>query len=132
MDYRDYRNGSNIADVVVDQELEIGHVDQREVPCVKVLVRMRSYISEHCRKIADMINLENDLPGYCRDSETDEFRHNKHIKCQEDCQAASTHVELPAGHRDLPGSLKAAMFTTQVTFKLLWFILSKYVGLRKS
>ena len=105
MDYRDYRHRSNIADVVVDQELEVGHVDQREVPGVKVLVRLSSYISGHCRKIANMINLENDLPGYCRDSETDKFRHNKHIKCQEDCQTASTHVELPAGHRDLPGSL---------------------------
>ena len=49
MDYRDYRNGSNIADVVVDQELEVGHVDHREVPGVKVLVRMRSYISGHCK-----------------------------------------------------------------------------------
>ena len=49
MDYRDYRHGSNIADVVVDQELEVGHVDHREVPCVKVLVRMRSYISGHCK-----------------------------------------------------------------------------------
>ena len=57
MDYRNHRNRSNIADVIVDQELEVGHVNQREVPCVKVLVRMRSYISGHCRKIEDMINL---------------------------------------------------------------------------
>ena len=57
MNYRDDGYGSDIADVIVDQELEVGHVNQREVPCVKVLVRMRSYISGHCRKIEDMINL---------------------------------------------------------------------------
>ena len=57
MNYRDDGYGGDIADVIVDQELEVGHVNQREVPCVKVLVRMRSYISGHCRKIEDMINL---------------------------------------------------------------------------
>ena len=42
VDYRHYRYWRHIADVIIDQELEVGDVDQREVPGVEVRVRMRS------------------------------------------------------------------------------------------
>ena len=41
MDYRHYRYWRHIADVIIDQELEVGDVDQRQVSAVEVWVRMR-------------------------------------------------------------------------------------------
>ena len=57
MDYCDYCYGSFITDVIVDFKGEVLHVDQREVPGVKLLTGMECYISGHCRKLVDMIDL---------------------------------------------------------------------------
>ena len=47
MDYCDYRYGSLIANVIVDFEGEVVHVDEREVPGVKLLMGMECSISGH-------------------------------------------------------------------------------------
>ena len=65
MDYCDYCYGIFITDVIVDFKGEVLHVDQREVPGVKLLTGMECYISGHCRKLVDIIVLENHLPEYC-------------------------------------------------------------------
>ena len=64
MDYCDYRYGSLIANVIVDFEGEVVHVDEREVPGVKLLMGIGCSISGHCRKLMDVIDLENHLPEY--------------------------------------------------------------------
>ena len=48
MDYCDYCYGSFITDVIVDFKGEVVHVDQREVPGVKLLMWMGCSISGHC------------------------------------------------------------------------------------
>ena len=65
VDYCDYCYGSLITDVIVDQEREVGDVDQIEFPGVKLLAGMRCSISGHCRKLVDIIDQENHLPEYC-------------------------------------------------------------------
>ena len=57
VDYCDYRYRSLIANVIVDFKGEVLHVDQREVPGVKLLTGMECYISGHCRKLVGMIDL---------------------------------------------------------------------------
>ena len=64
MDYCDYCYGSFITDVIVDFKGEVVHVDQREVPGVKLLMRIGCSISGHCRKLMDVIDLQNHLPEY--------------------------------------------------------------------
>ena len=41
MDYRHYPHWPHVTDVVIDQELEVGDVDQCQVSGVEVWVRMR-------------------------------------------------------------------------------------------
>ena len=65
MDYCDYCYGIFITDVIVDFKGEVLHVDQREVPGVKLLTGMECSISGHCRKLVTIIDLENHLPEYC-------------------------------------------------------------------
>ena len=48
MDYCDNCYGSFITDVIVDFKGEVVHVDQREVPGVKLLMWMGCSISGHC------------------------------------------------------------------------------------
>ena len=40
MDYRHYGYGSHIADVIIDEELEVFNVDEGEFPGVEIIVRM--------------------------------------------------------------------------------------------
>ena len=49
VDYRDYLYWCHITDVIVDQEFEVGHVDQREVAGVELLVWMRLNRSKECK-----------------------------------------------------------------------------------
>ena len=41
MDYRHNGHGAHIADVIVDEKLEVGDVDEGEVPGVEITVGMR-------------------------------------------------------------------------------------------
>ena len=65
MDNCDYCYGSFITDVIVDFKGEVVHVDEPEVPGVKLRMGMECSISGHCRKLVDIIDLENHLPEYC-------------------------------------------------------------------
>ena len=47
MDYCDYRYGSLFANVIVEFKGEVAHVDEREVPGVKLLMGMECSISGH-------------------------------------------------------------------------------------
>ena len=49
MDYRDYCYWCHVTDFIVDQEFEVGHVDQREVAGVELLVFMRLNRSKDCK-----------------------------------------------------------------------------------
>ena len=48
VDYCDYCYGSFITDVIVDFKGEVVHVDEPEVPGVKLLMGMECSISGHC------------------------------------------------------------------------------------
>lgn len=64
MDYCDYCYGIFITDVIVDFKGEVVHVDEPEVPGVKLLMGTECSISGHCRKLVDIIDLKNHLPEY--------------------------------------------------------------------